>query len=269
MTLLYVCGILLRWSVISRGMSVSDKEQDAQKKQGLRIKAERVRLQWTQEVAAKKCGVSQGMWGKYERGEHVMGSLIMQKFIESGADFDFIVTGWNSAVYERDNAISEHRETLMGLKPINEEEELLRLYRLANGAGRSAFFQIARVIPMSDTTVTELAHSFCRAVVEKKDLFVAQPIPRWYTADVVQLLTRYRTASSKIKGVVRAACDCIAAQAGDDDFLPQHGCTGIEFRIMTFYQNATPAGRRAIDVAVQFDSLDQVQPGGRDFSGDG
>jgi len=58
-----------------------------------RLAAERKRLDLSQEAAAKLCGVSREMWGKYERAKASMGTEVLAAFAVAGADALYILTG--------------------------------------------------------------------------------------------------------------------------------------------------------------------------------
>ncbi len=63
---------------------------------GERIVEERKRLKMTQADMAKACGVSRGMWGRYEKDKGSMGSDVFARFISCGADANYIFTGTRS-----------------------------------------------------------------------------------------------------------------------------------------------------------------------------
>lgn len=87
-----------------------------------RILEERKRLGLNQDQVADQCGVSRGMWGKYERGLAVPGGEVLWAFAAIGADIQYIVTG------ERD-----------GPPPITlamDEQVLLDGYRALDAATR-------------------------------------------------------------------------------------------------------------------------------------
>lgn len=58
-----------------------------------RVSEERKRLKLSQDEAGLACGVSREMWGRYERGKAIMGTEVLQKFGEAGADVSYVVTG--------------------------------------------------------------------------------------------------------------------------------------------------------------------------------
>lgn len=68
---------------------------------GLRIKEERKRLGLSQEMAGKACGVSREMWGKYERGQAVMGTKVLEMFSEIGADAGYVLSGKRASQVHR------------------------------------------------------------------------------------------------------------------------------------------------------------------------
>lgn len=75
---------------------------------GLRISEERKTLGLSQAEAGEKCGVSREMWGKYERDKAVMGTEVLSKFAEAGADVVYILTGYKNA-----KALSRDEEILL------------------------------------------------------------------------------------------------------------------------------------------------------------
>lgn len=64
---------------------------------GERISLERKSLGLTQAEAAELCGVTRGMWGRYENNKASMGSDILARFVQAGADAIFILTGERGA----------------------------------------------------------------------------------------------------------------------------------------------------------------------------
>jgi transcriptional regulator with XRE-family HTH domain len=78
------------------------------------ILEERKRLGFSQAEAGGICGVSREMWGKYERGKAVMGTEVLSKFVLSGADAVYVLTGIRSM------PVTEQQST-----PLNREEEVL------------------------------------------------------------------------------------------------------------------------------------------------
>ena len=97
---------------------------------GGRIAEERNRLGLTQADMATACGVSRGMWGKYEKDKASMGSDVLARFASCGADINFIITGTRS-----DHVTVSFEERLERLKAASEyavklgrtDEERLRL----------------------------------------------------------------------------------------------------------------------------------------------
>ncbi|MDR1276087.1 MAG: helix-turn-helix transcriptional regulator [Candidatus Accumulibacter sp.] len=68
---------------------------------GDRIKTERLRLGYkTQGHAADKFGVTRETWSRYESGKYEMGKEVYQRFIEAGADPDFLTTGIAREIFE-------------------------------------------------------------------------------------------------------------------------------------------------------------------------
>lgn len=60
---------------------------------GQRLKAERERLQLSQQAAAEKCGVRREMWGKYERGAAEPGVRVLARLGAEGADVLYLLLG--------------------------------------------------------------------------------------------------------------------------------------------------------------------------------
>ena len=94
---------------------------------GERISAERKRLGLSQAEAAKRCDVSQVMWGRYERGLFEIGLLPLLAFVDAGADIDFITTGIPKAEFERVIATTTPPHMKGGSE--GREAALLRHYR--------------------------------------------------------------------------------------------------------------------------------------------
>src|SRR3546814_4686790 len=100
---------------------------------GERIQLERKRLKLdTQAQAASACGVSREMWGRYERGLALMGTEVLCKFAELGADVAFLITGQKNIVevgksvnvyrFESDSKVArseEHTSELQSLMRIS------------------------------------------------------------------------------------------------------------------------------------------------------
>jgi transcriptional regulator with XRE-family HTH domain len=63
-----------------------------------RIRVERKRLGKSQDEIAALCGSSREMWGRYERGTHVMPGNVLNAFVDSGANLSFLRTGVTSKV---------------------------------------------------------------------------------------------------------------------------------------------------------------------------
>jgi len=68
---------------------------------GARIKEERLRLGIkSQANAATRFGVERETWSRYETGKMEMGREVFQRFIEAGADPDYITTGFRREEFE-------------------------------------------------------------------------------------------------------------------------------------------------------------------------
>ncbi|MFB2539057.1 MULTISPECIES: helix-turn-helix domain-containing protein [unclassified Acinetobacter] len=107
---------------------------------GERIKAERKRLNLTQQQVADACDVHRVQWGRYERGEQGLDGEPLKKFGTLGASISYILTGEHSNV------------TSVGqVKPVDKvssfssaEEELLNLFRMMNVNQRKILMETAR-----------------------------------------------------------------------------------------------------------------------------
>jgi transcriptional regulator with XRE-family HTH domain len=92
-----------------------------------RLKNERIRAGWSQSEAAEKVGVSREMWGKYERGLSLPGVDVFSKFVDAGADMNYLVTG----------------SYLLTATESSEETILLTNYRKASEEGKAFIRQAA------------------------------------------------------------------------------------------------------------------------------
>lgn len=98
---------------------------------GQLITEERKRLGLTQAAAADVCGVTRGMWLRYEKGKASMGSDVLTRFVQAGADANYIFTGVRAA------PICDAEEDELGpLAP--EEAALIKNYRLCPADARKA-----------------------------------------------------------------------------------------------------------------------------------
>lgn len=64
---------------------------------GDRLKAERERLNLSQQDAAHICGVRREMWGKYERGQVEPGAFVIEHLTTHGADPLYLFKGERSS----------------------------------------------------------------------------------------------------------------------------------------------------------------------------
>lgn len=71
-----------------------DKTFSAERAQ--RIKNERLRLGYTQQEVAEKCGIRRQQWIRYEKGTSVLDGKVLREFITLGADFVYIFGGEKS-----------------------------------------------------------------------------------------------------------------------------------------------------------------------------
>jgi transcriptional regulator with XRE-family HTH domain len=60
---------------------------------GERVKAERVRLNLTQQEVAERCEVTRVQWGRYERGLSDFSGRVLKAFVAIGADEGYITFG--------------------------------------------------------------------------------------------------------------------------------------------------------------------------------
>jgi len=95
---------------------------------GERVKSERLRLGFkSQAQAAKTFGVERETWSRYETNKLEMGQEVFRRFVEAGADPDYIVTGHTRAEFEKIDA--GHLPAHMQNGAAGREAALLRHYR--------------------------------------------------------------------------------------------------------------------------------------------
>jgi len=95
---------------------------------GDRVKSERLRLGFkSQAQAAKRFGVERETWSRYETNKLEMGQDVFRRFVEAGADVDYIVTGHTSTEFEK--IAAEHLPAHMQNGAEGRESALLRNYR--------------------------------------------------------------------------------------------------------------------------------------------
>ncbi|MEN5315372.1 helix-turn-helix transcriptional regulator [Pseudomonas koreensis] len=58
-----------------------------------RLKFERKRLALTQAEMAKRCGISREIWCRYEQGNGLPGSEVLQAFLKAGGNVHFVLSG--------------------------------------------------------------------------------------------------------------------------------------------------------------------------------
>lgn len=56
-----------------------------------RLKSERKRLALTQAEMAKRCGISREIWCRYEQGNGLPGSEVLQAFLKAGGNVHFVL----------------------------------------------------------------------------------------------------------------------------------------------------------------------------------
>jgi hypothetical protein len=82
---------------------------------------------------AQICGVSREMWGKYERSKAAMGTEVLSRFTEAGADAVFILTG------QRIVPVPSNEQTRISRR----ESAMLDNYRACDEEDRKAIDRIA------------------------------------------------------------------------------------------------------------------------------
>ena len=101
---------------------------------GERVLAERSRLTLSQAQAGEICGVSREMWGKYERGKAVMGTEVLSRFAEAGADVTYILTGQRSQTTESNPRLAALVDNLDNMA----EEDRRCIERLADSLSQQS-----------------------------------------------------------------------------------------------------------------------------------
>lgn len=69
-----------------------------------RIKNERIRLGFTQQEVAEKCGVRRQQWIRYEKGLSAFDGKVFRNFVRLGADSTYILSGVKSTPEELEQA---------------------------------------------------------------------------------------------------------------------------------------------------------------------
>lgn len=67
---------------------------------GDRVKVQRQKLKLTQAQAAEACGVERETWSRYESNKIEMSAEVFRKFMDIGADADYLTTGIAKEVFE-------------------------------------------------------------------------------------------------------------------------------------------------------------------------
>ena len=116
---------------------------------GERLKQERKRLGLSQGMAGKSVGVSDVMWGRYERGA-VMGVDVESKLQGAGFDVDYIFTGIPSIKYEESIAnagISSNFDSFLDDPRLSEEErQLIRYFRIGGRDEKNTLLKVGSVL---------------------------------------------------------------------------------------------------------------------------
>ncbi len=148
---------------------------------GKRIESERLRLKFpTQEAAARACGVSRPAWGKYERGEARLGGDALTKFIQLGADVDWIFNGVRSTTA----ALDDHERAVLATMRSNP------LYA-------EALWRWSVVMPLlSDGQLQQNLRALLQCAVDGGDLSVVMQ-PR----DIALIIDAYRVAPDSNKNL--------------------------------------------------------------------
>lgn len=118
---------------------MSSEEDNKSSLFGARLRAETKRLGLNQATAAKLCGVSREMWGKYERGESIPGGEVLFAFASAGANLHYIATGLHQ-IAERgaDYLLTPEKEKLLENYEHCSEEDKRAIRRLALLASKEA-----------------------------------------------------------------------------------------------------------------------------------
>jgi transcriptional regulator with XRE-family HTH domain len=152
-------------SVTRLECNAMDIDNDAQI--GERVRVERERLRWSQQVLAERSDVSRMMIGSYERGTHKPSVSVLIALAQAGADASFLLTGQRSAAGSLGSAndliglgIAELRRSAVvnseveaAIRVIREassdqsedavaEQRLLSVFRSATGKKRAAFLSL-------------------------------------------------------------------------------------------------------------------------------
>jgi transcriptional regulator with XRE-family HTH domain len=192
---------------------------------GLRIADERDRLGWqTQEEAGMNCGVTREMWGKYERGANEMGKRSLDKFVSAGADLDYLLTGVRKKRIEVGHTTVDFGGHSL-LETNDDEQVLIKAYRLAQKNAQQAMLGICRMLPMADEhTVCELAHTVCKSIAQKIPVVLVTDCDVMgggadFDDDEQLLAKAFRSAPSQIRRVILAAADCPDEHAGVEQLI--------------------------------------------------
>ena len=120
---------------------------DRTKKIGERLKQERKRLGLSQVAAGNAVGVSDAMWGRYERGA-MMGVDVESKLQGAGFDVDYIFTGIPGAEYGKgiaDAGIPSNFDSFLDSPHLSDEEkQLLRYFRIGGRGEKDTIMQVAQ-----------------------------------------------------------------------------------------------------------------------------
>lgn len=101
-----------------------------------RIVEERKRLELSQDAAARACGVSREMWGKYERDKATMGTEVLSAYGAAGADVLYILTGIRLTQRQRQLMENALRVTIQAdLSREDRERQLALLGKAAQEVG--------------------------------------------------------------------------------------------------------------------------------------
>lgn len=231
---------------------------------GSRIESERRRLGWlTQEMSADMCGVTRPTWGKYERGDSEINPQALKRFIEHGADYDFIFTGVRKGAVD-ESAIKTGSPSYLSLPATislrdRQEQEVVEAMRIDSRVG-NFLWKLACVLKMADFDALESSGNLvCRSIIEKRGLVLAKiEEPSVSNEREAAFIRAYRLSNSKLQGLVRAACDVEDAQVTDTD-MTYDGYSGIECRLIRRFRESTENGKKIIDEILLSCRVDTAQ----------
>lgn len=225
---------------------------------GARIEEERKRLGWaTQEIAGFHCGVSRITWGKYERGDAEMNMVTMKRFIEAGADFDYIETGFHQKEFERmEQANGPSYLSLPATIQLRDrmEQDVVEAMRLDSRVAKF-FWKIACSVKMANFDMLENSGILmCRSFIENRELSLVKiEFPSAVNERERDLIASYRRCRQTSQQLMRAACDA-ESELASDTTITADGFTGLECRMMNFFRESTERGKQIIEQIALLDA---------------